>query len=171
MIALSTIKKALKIDYDTDDSDILRLRDAAISFFSDYTGLSLTTDVHTQYLDYWMLTRLTGAPFVEISSITYTDTDGNQQTYSNTDYFLIYKEYPSVFINFYEYPSLKEGTEIVITYKAGYAEIPANITQAIIAICGAWYNNPEATSPITLTEVPLSAKFILDNLKVKGDLS
>lgn len=167
-IALSTIKKALKIDYDTDDAEIMRIRDAVLSLITEYTGVSLVPVTKTQYIDYWMKTRLIFNPFVEVASITYTDTDGNEQTYGSTEYFLILKDYPSVWINFYEYPSIKEGTEIAITYKVGYSNIPAEIQQLAISLIGHWYNNPEAGAPISLFEVPLSAKFILDNMRAKG---
>ena len=41
-VPLSTIKSALKIDYDDDDTDIVRLREAAISLVERRTQLLLS---------------------------------------------------------------------------------------------------------------------------------
>lgn len=168
---LVTIKNALKIDYTTDDAEIIRIRDAAIAFIEDYCGISIVNATQTIYMTYWMKTRFDKAPFLQIESVKYYDSANVLTTMPTTDYFLIRSQYPSVYVNFSEYPSVYENTEIELTYTTGYNdELPEHITQAIIAITGAWYNNPESTAPITLTEVPLSARFILENIKVKGTL-
>lgn len=168
-VTLSTLKKALKIDYTTDDQELLRLRDAAISWISEYTGLSLQSKSKTQYLQYWMRTRINTYPFNTITSVTYVDANNVEQTM--TDYWIDRSDEPSVYVNFLEYPSTYEGTQIQLTYTTGYGTLPPEIEQVVIALVGAWYNNPEATAPITLSVVPLSAMFILDNLKVKGVLT
>lgn len=170
-VTLSTLKKALKIDYTTDDQELLRLRDAAISWISDYTGVSLQNKSKTQYLPYWMRTRINTYPFNAITSITYTDTNNAEQTMPSTDYWLDRSDEPSVYVNFKDYPSIEEGTQIQLTYTTGYSTLPPEIEQVVIALVGAWYNNPEATAPITLSVVPLSAMFILDNMKIKGVLT
>lgn len=165
---LATIKTALKIDYSYDDGDIIRLRDAAIALIEDYTGVSIEDTSHNIYIPYWVKTRFEIQPFSSINFVNYVDSTGATVTMPSTDYFIIRSNPPSVYINFKEYPSLKENTEILINYNTGYYQLPEHITQAIIAIIGAWYNNPESTAPITLTEVPLSARFILENLKSRS---
>jgi hypothetical protein len=170
-VALSTIKKALKVDYITDDQELLRLRDAAISFISDYTGVSLTAKSKTQYISYWMRTRINTYPFISISTVKYYNTSNVETTMPATGYFLDLEQEPSVYINFSDYPQIKENTQIAITYTTGYSVLPAEIEQLVIGLVGAWYNNPEATAPITLSVVPLSAMFILDNMRIKGVLT
>lgn len=170
MVSLAQLKQALKIDYTADDNELLRLRDAVVSWIESYTGVSIETKKYTQYCSYWMRTRFDGFPFAAVESVKYTATDGTVTTMSSTDYFLDRSGPPSVYINFLEYPSIKEGTQIEIKYTAGYADTPKDIDQAIIAFVGAWYNNPEALSPISLQVVPVSAQYILDNLKVRSVL-
>jgi uncharacterized phiE125 gp8 family phage protein len=167
---LATIKTALKIDYTYDDAEIIRLRDAAIAFIEDYCGISIADNTHNLYISYWMKTRFDIQPFASVNYVNYVDSTGATVTMPSTDYFLIRSHPPSVYINFKEFPSIYEDTEILINYNTGYDELPDHITQAIIAITGAWYNNPESTAPITLTEVPLSARFILENLKSRSVL-
>lgn len=167
-IAISTIKKALKIDYSTDDQELIRIRDAVVAFVQNYTGITIETTTKSQYVGYWMKTRLVESPFVDMVSVKYTDTAGVVQTMPSTDYFIIRADMPSIYINFREFPSIKSGTEIQINYKVGSPVMPADLQQLIISLIGHWYNNPEAGAPITLSTVPLSAQFILEHMKAKG---
>ena len=171
MVTLAQIKQALKIDYSADDQEILRIRDAVVALIEDYTGVKLTPQKQTMYLHYWMKTRFEHSPFISVTSVVYSNASGATTTMPTTDYFLIRSEAPSVYINFSDYPELSDNTEIIVNYTSGYAELPAHIQQAVIALVGAYYNNPEATAPVTLSEVPLSAKFILDLIREKGLLS
>ena len=43
----------------------------------------------------------------------------------------------------------------------GYSVVPNEVVHAVIALVGAWYNNPEAFQPIGLSTVPLSVEYIL----------
>ena len=45
--------------------------------------------------------------------------------------------------------------------------IPTDLTHCVIAIVGAWYNNPEAFQPIGLSVVPMSVEAILDMASVR----
>ncbi len=170
MIAISTIKKALKVDYTTDDQELLRIRDAVIALVTDYTGVTLESQSKVQYLPYFMRTRLIHTPFNEVSSVKYTNTAGTVVTMPATDWFIIRSEFPSIYINFREFPTLKEGTEVEITYKVGYSVLPGDVQQLIISLIGHWYNNPEAGAPISLSTVPLSAQFIMDNMSATGSV-
>lgn len=167
-IAISTIKKALKVDYSTDDQELIRIRDAVVAFVQNYTGITIETTTKSQYIGYWMKTRLVESPFVDMVSVKYTDVAGVVQTMPSTDYFIIREHMPSIFINFSEYPSIKTNTEIQINYKVGSPVMPADLQQLIISLIGHWYNNPEAGAPINISTVPLSAQFILEHMKVKG---
>jgi hypothetical protein len=166
-ITLSQIKKALKIDYTTDDQELLRLRDAAISWITTYTGIALETTTKVQYLSYWMRTSINTLPFNSITSVKYYYNDV-LTTMPSTSYWIDRSQDPSIYINFLDYPSLDEGTQIQLTYSVGYADYPKEIEQVVIALVGSWYNNPEATAPIALQTVPMSAQFILENLRVKN---
>ena len=48
-----------------------------------------------------------------------------------------------------------------MNYTAGYYYVPNEIVHAIIALVGAWYNNPEAFQPIGLSVVPMSVEYII----------
>lgn len=167
-IQLSTIKLALKIDYSTDDAELIRIRDSAIAWIEVYTGLSLSVKDQTDYAWYFMRTRLNSDPFIDMESVQYYNNANVLTTMAATDYFLDRSNPPSIYINFSNFPSVYENSQILINYTTGYGQIAAHIQQAAIAIIGHWYNNPELAAPITLTEVPMSAKFILDTLRTKN---
>lgn len=171
MPTLQQIKTALKIDYDIDNAELLRLRDAVMAFIYNETGVNCSPKQYTQYIDYFMKTRFDEYPFIEVKSVKYYNAQGTLTTMPSTDYFLDKSKAPnSYFINFAEYPSLKENTQIEITYTAGFADLPKDLAQVVISILGHWYNNPEAASPIALQEVPLSAKFIMEGWKTRSVL-
>lgn len=169
-VTLTQLKSALKIDYTTDDAELTRLMDAAAAFIEDYTGVNVDTAKKTQYAPYWMKTRLSSYPLVSVDSVKYYNSSNTLTTMPSTDYFIVRSESPSIYINFLEYPSIYEGTEIQINYTAGYVDLPKHIEQLIIGLVGSWYNNPEATAPITLSSVPFSAQVILDMIRTKGAL-
>lgn len=168
MIQLSTIKLALKVDYSTDDAEILRIRDAVLAWIQTYTGISLGVQNNTEYCWYFMRKRLEENPFEEITSVTYYDSTNTLTTMPATDYFLDRSNPPSIYINFSEYPSAYENTQVMINYTSGSAKMPLDIQQAAIALIGLWYNNPEAAAPISLIDVPMSARFILDQHRTKN---
>jgi uncharacterized phiE125 gp8 family phage protein len=167
-IQLSTIKLALKIDYSTDDAELIRIRDSVIDWIEVYTGVSLSVQDQTDYAWWWMRKRLNSDPFIAIDTVQYYDSTNTLTTMPATDYFLDRSNPPSIYINFSEYPAVYENTQILINYTTGYGQIPAHIQQAAIALIGHWYNNPESAAPVTLQEVPMSARFILDNIRTKN---
>lgn len=169
-ITLQQLKTALKIDYSTDDAELSRLMQAASAFINEYTGVSIDTAKKTQYLAWWMKTRLSEYPFASVDSVKYYNSSNTLTTMPSTDYFIIRSESPSIYINFKEFPTVYDGTEIQVNYTVGYAATPEHINQLLIALVGAWYNNPEATAPISLSTVPLSAQVVLDMIRTKGIL-
>jgi uncharacterized phiE125 gp8 family phage protein len=169
-IPLSTIKSALKISYDDDDSDIVRLREAAIALVERRTGLFLHQRTESLYLNAWNDCIVPGVPFVSLTSIAYTDANGAAQTLAASDYWLDRSDGPAPYLRFLAYPYRKDGTAIVATYVAGYSSIPNEITHACIALIGAWYNNPEAFQAVSLSVVPLSVEYILETVSARSVL-
>jgi uncharacterized phiE125 gp8 family phage protein len=171
MVTLDTIKRSLKIDYTADDGELLRLRDAVVALIEEYTGLSLCPKKVTQYLGGFTRARVEHAPFISVDSVRYTSIAGTVVTMPTTDWFLIRKELPTVYLDFRTQPPIKEGTEIEVTLTCGYAKATADIEHAIIALVATFYENPGSTTTLGATSLPMGAEFILSNLKVKGALS
>jgi len=171
-IALATIKAALKIDYTDDDTELERIRDAAVAWVENYCGFALSSASRTMYLRDWKDTVFAVQPVTALTSVAYTDTSGGSATLtSGTDYYWDQSGPVSVLRFLAEPPSMKDGTLATVTYTAGYATEPNEVVQAVISITGLWYNNPEAAQPIGLSAVPLGAQFMLEHLRLKGPFS
>jgi len=171
MVTLDSIKRALKIDYTTDDGELLRLRDAVVALIEEYTGLSLCPKQVRQYLGTFTKSRIEHAPFISVDSVRYTSTAGTVVTMPAADWFVIRRDAPTVFLDFKTQPAIQEGTEIELTLTCGYTKAPADIEHAVIALVHTFYENPGSTTNLGATSLPMGAEFILSNLKVKGNLS
>lgn len=167
-VTTATVKTALRIDYSDDDAELSRLITAATAWVETYTGLLMTQASRTMYLREFKRTVFAHLPYVSLTSVVYTNPAGSSVTMtSGTDYWVdTSKTLPA--LEFLETPSIKDGTLITVTYSAGYSTEPNEVVQCIIALVGAWYNNPEAMQPVALSAPPLGAQFMLEHLRVKG---
>lgn len=162
-VPLSTIKSALKIDYADDDTDLIRLREAASQLVERRTQIRLAPVKETLYLADWTDTMFPVHPFVGVVSVNYTNSAGGSVAVPAADYWLDRTQGPIPVLRFLERPAIKEGTAILVEYNVGFDAVPDPLVHAIIAIVGAWYNNPEAFQPIGLQMVPMSVDHILDH--------
>ena len=169
-VPLSTIKSALKIDYDDDDTDIVRLREAAISLVERRTQLLLSPQTSTLYIARFTDTLLPAYPYSSLTSVVYMDGSNVSTTMPATDYWIDKTQGPMFVLRFLEQPAIYEGTAITVTYAAGYATIPNEIVHAVIALTGAWYNNPEASQPISLAVVPFALEYIIEACSVRSGI-
>jgi uncharacterized phiE125 gp8 family phage protein len=160
-VPLSTIKSALKIDYDDDDIDLVRLRESATTLLERRMGVLFTPQTRTMYLASFVDTVIPDHPFESLTSVEYTS-GGSTVTMPASDRWIDRTQGPIPMLRFLETPAIDEGTAITVTYTAGYDSIPNEIVHALIALVGAWYSNPEAYQPIGLAVVPMSVEFIID---------
>ena len=161
-IPLATIKSALKVDYDDDDRDLTRLREAAMSLISRNTQLALTVESYLLYLTQWRDTVFPLAPFVSVTSVKYTT--GAVVTTMPTSSYWVERSDALPKLRFLDVPGIDVGTAIIVTYSAGYADLPPEVTHAVISLVGHWYNNPEAAQPISLSTVPLGLEYIMRSI-------
>jgi uncharacterized phiE125 gp8 family phage protein len=171
-IALSTVKAALRIDYTADDTELTRLIAAAVAWVENYCGFALSSATRTMYLREWKDTVYAVQPVTAQISIVYTDTSGSPQVLAIGTYAYWDNSGPVSVLRFLdEPPAMKDGTLATVVYTGGYATEPNEVVQAVISLVGAWYNNPEATAPVQLSQVPLGAQFMLEHLRLKGPFS
>jgi len=170
-IALATIKAALKIDYNDDDTELERIRDAAVAWVEQYCGFALSSGTRTMYLTDWKDTVYAVQPWTATLFIAYNKPDGTGDTLGASDYYND-RSGPVTVLRFKEAVPPKQAESLaVVTYTAGYATEPNEVVQAVISLVGAWYNNPEAMQPIALATPPLGAQFMLEHLRLKGPFS
>lgn len=169
-VPLSTIKSALKIDYADDDTDLIRLREAAVQFVEQRTGVYLTPRAVTLYLATWSNALLPEHPFNSLTNVTYYDSSNVLTTMPASDYWIDRTDGPMPRIRFLEAPAIYDGTAISVNYNAGHSATPDPLVHAVIGLVGAWYNNPEAFQPIGLTNVPMGVEAILEIYSNRSNL-
>ena len=98
-------------------------------------------------------------PLIEVESIVYDDTDGNEQSLA-ADSYLIRRGAVEII------SGLSSYNEVRIRYRAGYIEygaspetpsIPANVKAAAMLMVGDLYKNRDTTATGAVSEIPMSA--------------
>ena len=117
--------------------------------------------------------RLGALPAVEILSVKYIDTDGEQQTLPTTEYALdnngdlhyLRKAYGKT------WPAVREQyNSVEITYTAGHSPYEIELERiktAMMLIIGHLYENREATAPVRLEEVAFGVDAFLDPISLR----
>jgi hypothetical protein len=112
-------------------------------------------------------------PVVSVTSITYTDPEGNPQTFDPSNYVVkTYTDPPSILITG-NIPGIQALSEVVVTFTAGYTDeddtnlVPTLAKQAIQLLGASWYAQREGTSNEIIRTVPLSYQNIISLLQVK----
>jgi len=181
-VSLETLRVNLRLppgDGSLDD-ELRRLIAAASEIFEEATWRALLTQT-------WRLTLrrfpchgilLPRPPLVEVTSVQYVDADGVLQTLDEELYHVAADCEPARLEPAYGevWPTTRCQNEAVrVTYTAGYGttpeSIPALYRDAMLLIAADRFKNREATSDRTLTQVPMSAAWILSGARVEADES
>jgi len=107
------------------------------------------------------------SPLISVDTLKYVDTNGDTQTWADTEYDVgIYKEPGRITPSYNKsWPDIRsEINAITLTYQAGYANrasIPTEIKHAVKLMVGHLYENREAVGPVTMKEIPLAARQLL----------
>lgn len=168
-IPIDILKTRLRIDADEDDVILTTLCIAAGEMIERELGIRLSSATRTAKLDRWRRFILPVQPATSVTSVTYYDSGNVLTTMPATDWYIDQTD-QLLALDFLEKPSIYEGTFPTVTYVAGYANVPHALQQAIVALVGAWYANPDATAPVSLSDVPLSLKFIMSAYSARGPL-
>lgn len=114
-------------------------------------------------------------PLVSITSITYYDTDDVSAVFASSSYDVRTKREPGyVKLKYGEtWPTvaLRPSEGIVVVFVAGYgaeaANVPAQIRKAMLMMIAHLYENRETiVTGTTATELPFSAEFLLQPLRI-----
>jgi uncharacterized phiE125 gp8 family phage protein len=159
-IPIDILRTRLRVEVESDDTDLAALCIAAGDLIEKETGTLLRSRTVIEYIAGWRRTVLRKGPVTNVISVGYTDTAGNPQTLTASEFFL-HQDDELLVLDFDTTAAIKENTQPTVTYTAGYATVPQALQQCIVALVGAWYNNPEASSVASLAEVPLSYKHII----------
>jgi uncharacterized phiE125 gp8 family phage protein len=174
-VSLTEAKLHLKVDISTDDTLITNLIVAATQVSEEYTNrFFINTVVNQTCSDFKELSELFKSKVSAVTHIKYYDSDNAQQTWANTNY-VVNNEYEPCQINLVvdgSFPNIADRIDAIeCRYTVGYgtaSDVPDVIKQAILLTLGNWYENRMSViTGRTTTEMPMSAKFLLDTYKVQ----
>lgn len=168
-ITLQQAKDHLKVDVSDDDDLINVLITAARQSAEQYTNRAILTQTVEEFFKCFEDIRLQRNPVQSVTSVTYTDTEETNQTWSDTDYSLFLTAEPAKIL-------LKTGksfpTDVVdranavkVTYVAGWtqaSDVPKPIIQAMLLMIAKWYDN-RADS---VKKLPTASQYLLNNYRV-----
>lgn len=179
-VSLAEAKLHLRVDDTADDDLITALIVAARQRFESVTWRSLITQTLVLTLDEWPddnCIKLPRPPLVSVSSVQYTDEDGNTSTFSSSNYLVSTAGEPGAIVlkSNADWPTatLQTVDGVSVTYVAGYGgteDVPQIIKQALLMLVAHWYENREeivVAAGFTAAKVPLGAQSIIEMLKVR----
>lgn len=174
-VTVDEVKDDRRITTTDDDDYIDSLITAARLHIEHYTRKTLVTQTWLAYLDGFPslgYIELDKPPLASVSSVQYVDENGSTQTFSSSNYVvdttgakgrirLAYSQ---------SWPTTRAQPQAVtITFVSGYGEpleVPEDIKRAIKLLVGHWYENREATTGFSISELPFGLNAILSQLKV-----
>ncbi len=177
-VTVPDVKRHLRIpDFEAGhDVWITRTIAAATDWFHNTTGRQLVSATRDHFLDCFPAGRrpleLPYSPVASITSISYTDTDGGADTF--TDFSLLSGHEPGVIVPTFSntWPATRYIEQAVtVRFVCGYGDlldVPSAVKAGLLMLIGHWFNNREEGSTLHVREIPLGAKNIAEQYRV-GD--
>lgn len=176
-LTVASLKTHLRVDSSADDTYIGILIRAAVQFVQQRTGRALLPSTWRQRLDNFPCSLepifLLRSPLRAVTSITYTDSDGDTQTVDSATYTATDGDPPAISLAVNsQWPLdaiLCRRGAVTINFTAGYddtAAIPTCLVHAVYLLVAHWYENREAVSEINLKPVPMAVENLLEMERV-----
>lgn len=166
-LLLSEVKTHLRVDGTDEDALIVSLIAAAREYVESFTRRALITQTWTRRLgDFANTIDLPRPPLQSVSSITYTDLQGDSQTVTASVYDVDTDSEPGAVTLGYQqvWPSVRnERLPVTITYVAGYgtaSDVPQAIKQAIMMLVAHWYEHRQFAGD-EMAELPMAVHSLL----------
>lgn len=174
-VTTAEAKTHLRVEHSNDDTYIGDLVKAARTLAERWTQRSFVNTTWNLWFDCFpSVIYVPRSPLVSVSSITYTDSDGNSDTVSSSVYTVNTQRDPGEIYEAYnqnwptDYRAIPDVVKVI--YVAGYGSsstsVPQPIRQAIRLIVGHWYENREEVTPSAMSKMPLAAEALLANYAV-----
>jgi len=186
IISTADAKHHLRVDISDDDGYIDGLVTAVRMYLERICWSAFITQTYDLYLDDWpaaSVIHLPRAPLQSVSSITYTDDDGNESTFASVDYIVDTVSKPAriVLADSATWPTgtLRNANAIVIRFVAGYGDnaedVPAPIIHAAKLLLTDYYENREQSIVMqgaTVNQLPWGVPALLrpyrfDDMRVR----
>lgn len=171
VISLAEAKRHLRVLHDDDDADITELVEAATAAVEGPNGIgvALTPQTWRLSLDHFPCEIIIPlGPVTSISSIAYTDADGNPAIVGTWRADLDQQPVRIWPARNAVWPSLVcEPGAVKVTFVCGYTEAPADLKAGIKLLVGHFYEHREAvTTDLRAIDLPLGVGAILNRYRV-----
>lgn len=180
-VTASEAKSHLRVDTTADDTLIGTLITAARQHVENHLRRALITQTWELVMDAFPagdVIRLPRPPLVSVTSIKYTDEDGNESTFSSAAYVVDTDSTKGrvVLKSGETWPSdtLAAANGVRVRYVAGYGEasaVPRPIRQAILLLIGTLYENRESVlvaQGVTVAQLPFGVEALLMPYRIFG---
>lgn len=176
-VSLSEAKQQIRVDGSDDDALISSLIVAARQMAENETGRALCTQTRECIKDYFPHDFiLRGAPIQSIVSVSFIDSDGNDQVLDPIDTLLDKDSEPGYLVPAYgrDWPeTLPVPNAVRVRYVCGYgsaADVPQLIKQWMYLVIGAMYAQREAISDRQLFALPdRFGDRLIEDYRIYGD--
>lgn len=169
-VTTAEAKTHLRVEHTNDDAYIASLVKAARTLAERWTQRSFVNTTWDLYFDCFpSVIYVPRSPLVSVSSITYTDQDGNSDTVSSNVYTVNTQRDPGEIYEAYnqnwptDYRAVPDVVKV--TYVAGYgassSSVPEPIRMAVRLIAGHWYENREEVTAGAMVKMPTAAEALL----------
>lgn len=180
-VSLDDLKNHLRVEIADEDTDLSIKLAAAREWCEGYARRSFVTKTYDLYLDAWPDSgeiELPRAPLNSVTSIQYTDEDGNTAAWPSSNYLVSASSLPGkiVFKRNVSTPNvtLQEIDGIVVRFVAGYGnpdDVPDVFKLAIMMLVADWYENREDSvlmPGVSAAQVPNGVRALLHMKRVYG---
>lgn len=166
-VSLTEALDHLRIDDENDNDTVNTLIPAAVEFIERATRQQLCPATYALTLDTFPTgeIRLPKPPLQAVTGITYTTATGSAATVDPSTYTVDASQRPGrvVLKPGHSWPATdNSAANIRVTFTAGYATVPFLLRQAIKFLIAHYFENREAATDKTTTEVPLAVQSIVD---------
>lgn len=173
-VTTAEAKLHLRVDVSDDDALIGGLITAAREFAEHYTGRAFAPQTLEMALDRFPVYEddcidLDLPPVATITSVKYTDATGTEQTIAGSAYSLsLYGDSRRIAPTYGVYwPTTQDVPDAVrIRYVTGYTTLPKAAKAGLLLLIGHLYENRQAVSTLSLEEIPMGARSLLDTIKI-----
>jgi uncharacterized phiE125 gp8 family phage protein len=168
-VSVADAKLHLQVEHSADDTYIGQCIASARAYVESMTATRLVTQTVVLRTDTWAdFQRLPVGPIVSISSIAYTDVDGASQTLSTNVYEArLYGLEPEIVLKHNQtWPTIRDGSLIIVTAVAGYATIDPAILHALKILIADFYGQRESFGNAPKAEIAASVEALLSNHRI-----
>ena len=173
-VSLTEAKAQVRVTGTSEDTLITNLIKAAREYCENVTGRALASQTLELLLDRFPPGgfELPMPPLQSVTSIKYTNSDGDESTVSAEDYIVdadrqigrVILGYGKSWPSFTPYPS----NPIRVRYVAGYTSAPQSIKQAMLLLIAHWFANRESVMVGTVTkEIEFAVTALLSQYRVR----